>query len=173
MTEPPGHKPPGCQRSSCGSAAKFGKRHISGASERAFPVFLGDIFGCSSPFKKRCFNTQEFTCFLSTVSLQRRATRSDVSFQTKRSKCLVTSKCVGSRIRHSPCCTLFLINNYGIEMVLCAPRVLEDAREKEFPLEDTQNLAQRRRAPPVFSAVAAARHTKFQFLFGEYVKRNT
>jgi len=46
-------------------------------------------------------------------------------------------------------------------MVLCASRVLEDAREKELLLEDTQDLAQRRRAPPVFSAVAAACHTKF------------
>ena len=34
-------------------------------------------------------------------------------------------------------------------MVLCAPRVLEDARERDLPLEDTQDLAQRRRAPPV------------------------
>jgi len=33
--------------------------------------------------KKRCFSTQEFTRFLSMVSSQRRATRSDVSFQTK------------------------------------------------------------------------------------------
>jgi len=51
-------------------------------SERAFPVFFGDIFGCSTPSKKSCFSTEEFTRFLSTVSSQRRATRSDVSFQT-------------------------------------------------------------------------------------------
>ena len=35
---------------------------------------------------------------------------------------------------------------------LVAPRVLEDARERELPLEDTQDLAQRRRAPPVVGA---------------------
>jgi len=56
---------------------------ISSASERAFPVCFGDIFGCSTPSKKRCFSTQEFTCFLSTVLSQRRATRSGVSFQSK------------------------------------------------------------------------------------------
>ena len=64
------------------SAAKFWKRDIRSALERAFPGFLGDIFGCSTPSKKRCFSTQEFTRFLSTVSSQRRSTRSDVSFQT-------------------------------------------------------------------------------------------
>jgi len=53
------------------------------ASERAFPVFFGDIFGCSTLSKKRCYSTEEFTRFLSTVSSQRRATRSDVSFQVK------------------------------------------------------------------------------------------
>jgi len=65
------------------SAAKFWKRDIRSASERAFPVFFGDIFGCSNPYKKRCFSTQEFTRFLSMVSSQHRAMRSDVSFQTK------------------------------------------------------------------------------------------
>jgi len=49
------------------SAAKFGKRYINIASERAFPGFFGDIFGCSTPSKKRCLSTQEFTRFLSTV----------------------------------------------------------------------------------------------------------
>jgi len=48
-----------------------------------FPRVFGDIFGCWTPSKKRCFSTQEFTSFLSTVSSQRWATRSDVSFQTK------------------------------------------------------------------------------------------
>jgi len=38
-------------------------------------------------------------------------------------------------------------------MVLWAPTVLKDAREREFPLEDTQDLAQRRRAPPVFRSL--------------------
>jgi len=66
------------------SAAKFWNRDISSAPERAFPGVFGDIFGCSTPSKKRCFSVQEFTRFLSTVSSQRRAaTRSDVSFQTK------------------------------------------------------------------------------------------
>jgi len=65
------------------SAAKSFKRDIRSASDRAFPVFFGDIFGCSNPYKKRCFSTQEFTRFLSMVSSQRRAMRSDVSFQTK------------------------------------------------------------------------------------------
>ena len=65
------------------SAAKFGKRDINSASERAFPGFFGDIFGCTTPSKKSCFSTQEFTRFMSTVSSQHRATRSDVSFQTK------------------------------------------------------------------------------------------
>jgi len=48
-------------------AAKFGKRDISSALESAFPGFFGDIFGCSTPSKKTCFSTQEFTRFLSTV----------------------------------------------------------------------------------------------------------
>jgi len=66
------------------SAAKFfWKRHIRIASERAFPGFFDNIFGCSTPSKKRCFSTQDFTRFLSTVSSQRRATRSEVSLQTK------------------------------------------------------------------------------------------
>jgi len=56
-------------------------------------------------------------------------------------------------------------------MLLCAPRVLEDARERELPLEDTEDLAQRRRTPPSNRAVAAVRQTKLQFLSGEYVKR--
>jgi len=64
------------------SVAKFWKHDISSASERAFPGFFGDIFSCSTLSKKRCFSTEEFTRFLSTVSSQRRATRSDVSFQT-------------------------------------------------------------------------------------------
>jgi len=64
------------------TAAKFLKLDISSASERAFPGVFGDVFGCSTPSKKRCFSTQEFTRFLSMVSLQRRAMRSDVSFQT-------------------------------------------------------------------------------------------
>ena len=49
-------------------------------------AFLGDVFGCSTPSKKRCIRTQEFTRFLSNgdkKQSQRRATRSDVSFQTK------------------------------------------------------------------------------------------
>jgi len=53
------------------------KHDSSSASERAFPVFFGDIFGCSTLSKKKCFSTQEFTRFLSTVSSQRRTTRSD------------------------------------------------------------------------------------------------
>jgi len=58
-------------------------REISSASERAFLGVLGDIFDCSTPSKKSCFSTQEFTRFLSTVSSQRRDTCSDVSVQTK------------------------------------------------------------------------------------------
>jgi len=65
------------------SAAKSLKRDISSASERAIPGFFVDVFGSSTPSKKRCFSTQEFTRFFSTVSSQRRAMRSDVSFQTK------------------------------------------------------------------------------------------
>jgi len=53
-------------------SARFWKHHISSASERAFPGFLCDIFGCSTLSKKRCFSTQEFTRFLSTVSSQHR-----------------------------------------------------------------------------------------------------
>ena len=44
----------------------------------------------SAPSKKRCCSTQEFTRFLSTVSSQRRGTRSDVLFQTKSSECWLT-----------------------------------------------------------------------------------
>ena len=51
---------------------------FSSASERAFPGFFGDIFGYSTLCKKRCPSTQEFTRFLSMVSSQRRAMRSDV-----------------------------------------------------------------------------------------------
>ena len=64
------------------SAVKFWKHDISSASERAFPGFFGDIFCCSTLSKKRCFSTEEFTRFLSTMSSQHRATRSDVSSQT-------------------------------------------------------------------------------------------
>ena len=53
------------------SVAKFWKHDISSASERAFLGVFGDIFGCSTLSKKRCFSTQESTRFLSTVSLQR------------------------------------------------------------------------------------------------------
>ena len=49
----------------------FKKHYISSASERAFPGFFGHIFGCSTLSKERCFSTQEFTRFLSTVSSQR------------------------------------------------------------------------------------------------------
>jgi len=41
------------------SAAKFWKHDISSASERAFPGFFGNIFGCSTLSKRRCFSTQE------------------------------------------------------------------------------------------------------------------
>jgi len=74
-------KPRRARFSFCG-AAKFWKHDISTSSERAFPGLFGDIFGCSTLSKKRCFSTQEFTRFLSTVSSKRRATRSDMSFQT-------------------------------------------------------------------------------------------
>jgi len=63
--------------------AGFVFKSASGASEKAFPGFFGNVFGCSNPSKERSFSTHEFTRFLSTVSSQRRATRSDVSFQTK------------------------------------------------------------------------------------------
>jgi len=45
-----------------------------------FRVFWRSFSGSELPQKKRCFNTQEFTGFLSS---QRRVTRSNVSFQTK------------------------------------------------------------------------------------------
>ena len=35
-------------------AAKFWKRDIRSASERAFPGVFGCVFGCSTPSKKRC-----------------------------------------------------------------------------------------------------------------------
>jgi len=47
---------------------------ISNASERVYPGGFGIFFGCSTPSKKRCFGTQEFTRFLSTVSSQRQST---------------------------------------------------------------------------------------------------
>jgi len=40
------------------SAAKFWKRDTSSASERASPGFFGEIFGCSTPSKKRCQYTR-------------------------------------------------------------------------------------------------------------------
>jgi len=51
--------------------ASAAKHDISSASQRAFPGFFGDIFGCSTLSQKRCFRAQEFTRFLSTVSSQR------------------------------------------------------------------------------------------------------
>jgi len=36
-------------------AAKFLKRHISSASEKAFPVFFGDFFVADLPQKKELF----------------------------------------------------------------------------------------------------------------------
>ena len=66
------------------SAAKLGKRDISSLSERALLGFSSDFV---APSKKRYFSTQEFTRFLSTVSSQRRVTRSDVVFQTKQFEC--------------------------------------------------------------------------------------
>jgi len=56
----------------------FWKSQNSSSSERAFSVFFGHFFGCSTPSNKWCFNTQEFSRFLSTVLSKRRATRSDV-----------------------------------------------------------------------------------------------
>jgi len=41
-------------------------------------------------------------------------------------------------------------------MMLCAMRVLEDAKERELPFEDTQDSAQRRRAPPVVQSLRRA-----------------
>jgi len=41
--------------------------------------FFGDFVGCQTPSKKRCFSTQEFTRFLTTVSSQRRATPIETS----------------------------------------------------------------------------------------------
>jgi len=93
-------------------AAKFWKGDISSASERAFPGVLGDVFGCSTPSKKRCFSIQEFTRFLSIMSSQRRATRSDVSFQTKYLSAWSRQN-YRLQVRHSTCCTLFLINCFG------------------------------------------------------------
>jgi len=72
------------------SAAIFWKRDISSASERAFPGGFGDFLVAQLPPKRGFVSTQEFTRFLSTVSSQRRATRSDVSFQTKQCECLIT-----------------------------------------------------------------------------------
>jgi len=43
------------------------KNVILVAHQRVFLGFYGDIFGCSTPSKKRCSSTQEFTPFLSTV----------------------------------------------------------------------------------------------------------
>jgi len=65
----------------CGVTAEIWKQDISSVSEKAFPGFFGDIFGCSTLFKKRCLSTQEFTRFLSAVSSQHQTMRSDVSFQ--------------------------------------------------------------------------------------------
>ena len=74
------------------SAAKFWKHDTVSALEGAFPGVLPDFWLLNS-LQKRCFSTQEFSHFWSTALLQRRATRSDcdVSFQTKRSECLVTA----------------------------------------------------------------------------------
>jgi len=66
------------------SAAKFWERDMSSASEKAFPNFFGRYFWLLNSLQKRgVLSTQEFTHFWSAVSSQRRATRSDVSFQTK------------------------------------------------------------------------------------------
>ena len=52
--------------------------------------FLAIFLVVQLPPKRGFLSTQEFTRFLSTVSSQRRAMRSDVSFQTKQSECLAT-----------------------------------------------------------------------------------
>jgi len=46
--------------------AKFCKRDISSASERAFPGGFGGFFCCWTPSKRGCFHAPEFTRFLST-----------------------------------------------------------------------------------------------------------
>jgi len=101
------------------SAAKFWKRYISSASESAFPGFFGDTFGCTTPFKKRCFSTQN-----SLASYQRCSHSVEPRALTcpfKQSKLSTWSYIQICRlwVRHSPCCTLYLINCFGIEMVLC------------------------------------------------------
>jgi len=64
-------------------SAKLWKHDFSSASERAFPGVFGGFFFAELPYKRGCFNTQEFTCSCQLMSSQRRVTRSDLSFQTK------------------------------------------------------------------------------------------
>jgi len=60
-------------------AANFRKRYISSSSEIAFPGGFGDSFGSWTPSKKSFFGTQKLTCFLSMVSSQPRAMRTETS----------------------------------------------------------------------------------------------
>ena len=63
-----------------GSGARFWKRDISSASEKASPGVFDDFVGCSTASKERYFCTQQFTRFLSMVSSHRRITRPDLCF---------------------------------------------------------------------------------------------
>jgi len=95
-------------QSAAASAAKFWKHKISTASQRAFPGFLAIFWLLNSLHE--VFDTQEFTRFLSTVSSQRRTTRSEVFFQS--SNRVIWVLLVSMVIMVHVLC-------FGIETVLC------------------------------------------------------
>jgi len=95
-----------CQR----QPRNYEKLTLVARRRERFRVFW-PFFWLLNSLQKRCFSTQEFNRFLSMVSSQRRATRSDVFFQTKLSEWLVT-------VELTP--PLFLINRFGTDMVLCS-----------------------------------------------------
>jgi len=71
-------------------ATELWKRDISNASERVFPGCFSDFFGADFHRKRGVLVRKNSLAPSQIVSSQRRATRSDVSFKTKQSECLVT-----------------------------------------------------------------------------------
>ena len=69
------------------STAKFWKRDISTASERAFPDFFGDIFGCSTPSKRGVLvHTRIYSLALKLCQRFFRRRREETAYKRRRIK---------------------------------------------------------------------------------------
>jgi len=100
------------------SAAKFWKRDISSALERAFPVVFGDFFGCSTSSKRIILVHKNTLVLVNGVVIA----SSHALWRVLSNKAIWVLghvKICRPQVRHSPCCTLFLINYFGIEILLC------------------------------------------------------